>query len=223
MRASTPPSAIQTPVTGERPCAARAAFAGCSCSSICISDSQRRHGRAWSPCGRCGWIAPRTIANGVVRGRAGPATVANHASARGAWNARPSSCEVAVQRRDHRRGVAVGQVVDAALDQHVVAARDERDGIRAQHVRRTRIEAGAERGERRDRDVPRAAGRDEQCGVESFRRCGRRRRITRKARERGRAIRCAARRGKQVRYDERQLHGEWRRLSERNPRQSDRV
>ena len=91
--ASTPPSATQTPVTGERPCAPRAAFAGCSCSSICISDSQRRHGRACSPCGRCGWIAPRTSASGVVRGRAGPATVTNHASARGAWNTRPSSAK----------------------------------------------------------------------------------------------------------------------------------
>ena len=223
MRASTPPSAIQTPVTGERPCAARAAFAGCSCSSICISDSQRRHGRAWSPCGRCGWIAPRTIANGVVRGRAGPATVANHASARGAWKARPSSSK-------WRFSVAIIAAASpsARSSTRPSSSTSSRPATNATgSARSTYAEPGSNpapsAARRRDRDVPRAAGRDEQCGVESFRRCGRRRRITRKARERGRAIRCAARRGKQVRYDERQLHGEWRRLSERNPRQSDRV
>ena len=88
---SAPPPEIQMPVTGTRPRASRAALTGCSCSSICISSASAA-------------IAPASLAGGQVADRSrrarrpaasssdgrGVASVTNHASGRGAWNARPS-------------------------------------------------------------------------------------------------------------------------------------
>jgi hypothetical protein len=79
-----PPSEIQMPVTATRPRDSRAAFTGCSCSSICISLNQRRHRLESLPSGSHGKIAPRTADNGVVLKSGGRSSNRNQASGRGA-------------------------------------------------------------------------------------------------------------------------------------------
>jgi hypothetical protein len=87
--------------------------------------------------------------------------------------------EVPVEHRDQRSCVGFAKVVDAALQENVVAAGDERDGIGAQDVGVTRVDARAQRGEGRGvRDAERL--RDRGVGVVVLVATG----ISRKARER---------------------------------------
>ena len=150
------------------PARSRSTLTGCSCSSISISDCQRRQAAASGPCGSSARNGRRSAApGGWVESRSPRRDADEERIGSRRDESEPVVREMRVQSRDQRIGVGAPEIVDDARELHIGAPDLECHGIGGEPVRGFRIDAERREPDRRERPVRlphHAIARGQRCG-----------------------------------------------------------